>query len=87
MVGAGGCGGVVVVGIYIQEGVPEGAFVGLVPEDAEGEDVVLNSGGGVHRMGTGGGIHYGLESLLVDEFVRVNFEVLPVSHTSPQRDK
>ena len=77
MVGAGGCGGVVVVGIYVQKGIPEGAFVGLVPEDAVGEDVVLDSGCGVHRMGAGCGVYYGLESLLVGELVRVNLSPYP----------
>lgn len=83
LVGAGRCGSVVVVGIYVEGRVPEGAFVCLVAEDAEGKDVVLDPGGWVHRMGAGCGIYYGLESLLVDELVGAFSEVLPVCHTSP----
>jgi hypothetical protein len=67
VVGAGGYGGVVVVRVYVQEGVPEGAFVCLVAKNAEGEDVVLNSRRWVHCMGAGCGIYYRLDSLLADE--------------------
>jgi hypothetical protein len=69
VVGAGGYGGVVVVRVYVQEGVPEGAFVCLVAKNAEGEDVVLNSRRWVHCMGSRCGIYYRLDSLLADEMV------------------
>ena len=39
---------IVSVSVHIQEGVPERATVGLVMEDAEGEDVGVGTGGGVH---------------------------------------
>ena len=37
----------------VEEGVPEGATVGLIVEETKGEDVGVEPGGGVHGMGTG----------------------------------
>ena len=41
---------VVGVGVCVQQGVPEGAAVGLVVEEAPGEDVGVDAGGGVHGV-------------------------------------
>ncbi len=86
-VGTGCCGCVVIVRVYVKERIPEGAFVGLVPEDAEGEDVVLDPRRWVHSMGARCRVYYRLEILLVNKLVGSFWEVLPVSHTSPQHDK
>lgn len=63
--GAGGgaedVGGVVVgVGVGVEGRVPEGAAVGGVVQEAEGEDVGVGAGGGVHGVGAGGGVDDGL---------------------------
>lgn len=44
------------VGEGIEEGIPERAAVGFVAQDAEGEDVWVDAGGGVHGVGAGGGV-------------------------------
>lgn len=51
-----------VVGIHsgVEGWIPEGASVGVVGEEAEGDDVFLFAGGGVHGVGTGGGVDDGL---------------------------
>lgn len=51
-VGAGG----VAVGEGVEERVPEGAAVGFVVEEAEGEDVGVEAGRGVHSVGADCGV-------------------------------
>lgn len=51
---------VVGVGVGVQQRVPEGAAVGLVVEEAPGEDVGVDAGGGVQGMCADGGVDDGL---------------------------
>ena len=49
------------VGEVVEGGVPEGAAVGFVVEEAEGKDVGVQAGRGIHCVGAYGGVDDGLE--------------------------
>lgn len=51
-------GGVEVVGIVIQRGVPEWSFVSYVGEETEGENVRMFAGHGVHGMTSKRAVQY-----------------------------
>jgi len=86
-ISVGGYGCIIVVGVYVQKGVPEGTFVGLIAEDAEGKDVVLDARRWVHGMGAGGRIYYRLKVPSIAELGEQYLGFILVFHISLLHDR